>query len=115
MWAVRSSVQDTPLIDLSFSYLPSLVLAVLGGKEHDSIKIAATVTAALRWLFSHIVDAAISPALQPAALLLQRIVPYLGYIGSLTAWSWGTIKSCDRGTVVVRGVPGMAEHNMFFV
>jgi len=72
---------------------------VLSNKELDAIKRAVIITTALQWLFSHIPIAIIPLPLQPAALILERIVPYLGYIGTFIAWTWSTIKSYDKGAV----------------
>jgi hypothetical protein len=39
------------------------------------------------------------PALQPAILILQRIVPFVGYIGAFIAWSWSALKGFDQGGI----------------
>jgi hypothetical protein len=80
-----------------FSYLPPPVLAVLNDEALAATKRAAVITAALTWIFNNLPIDLLPPAVRPAAILLQRIVPYLGYIGTFIAWSWSTIKSYDVG------------------
>jgi hypothetical protein len=38
--------------------------------------------------------------LQPAVLILQTIVPFVGYIGAFIAWSWSAIKDFDKGSLL---------------
>ena len=40
------------------------------------------------------------PPLQPAVVVLQTIVPLVGYIGAFIAWSWGAIKDFDKGALL---------------
>lgn len=80
-----------------YSYLPPPVLVILSDKTLEATKRAAMITAALTWIFNNLPVNALPPAVRPAAILLQRIVPYLGYIGTFIAWSWSTIKSYDVG------------------
>ncbi|KIM45655.1 hypothetical protein M413DRAFT_345134 [Hebeloma cylindrosporum] len=78
-------------------YLPPPVLDILSDKTIEATKRAAMITAALTWIFNNLPVNALPPAVRPAAILLQRIVPYLGYIGTFISWSWSTIKSYDVG------------------
>lgn len=73
------------------------MLSVLSDKTVEATKRAAMITAALTWFFNNLPIDALPIAVRPAALLMQRIVPYLGYIGSFISWSWATIKSYDVG------------------
>ncbi|KAG7448089.1 uncharacterized protein BT62DRAFT_752856 [Guyanagaster necrorhizus] len=82
-------------------YLPPPVLTILSQGQLETTKRAATITAALTWLFTHIPISLLPPPIQPALLLLQKVVPYLGYIGSFISWSWSTIKGYDIGYGVI--------------
>ncbi|KDR67874.1 hypothetical protein GALMADRAFT_257765 [Galerina marginata CBS 339.88] len=82
-------------------YLPPPVLAVLSDKTLEATKRAAMITTALTWFFNNLPVTALPPPVQPAALLLQRIAPYLGYIGTFISWSWSTIKGYDIGYGVI--------------
>lgn len=55
------------------------------------------ITVALTWFFNNLPVAALPLAVRPALYLLQRLVPYLGYLGTFIAWSWNTIKTYDVG------------------
>jgi len=79
-------------------YLPPPVMAILSDKTLEATKRAAMITTALTWFFNHLPVDALPIAVRPAAILLQRLAPYLGYIGTFIAWSWSTIKSYDLGT-----------------
>ncbi|KAK0211099.1 hypothetical protein DFS33DRAFT_1240236, partial [Desarmillaria ectypa] len=76
-------------------YLPPPILAILSQEQLEASKRAAMIASALTWLFTHIPISLFPPPVQPALLLLQKIVPYLGYIGSFISWSWSTIKGYD--------------------
>ncbi|EDR00433.1 uncharacterized protein LACBIDRAFT_295792 [Laccaria bicolor S238N-H82] len=78
-------------------YLPPPVLAVLSDKTLEATKRAAMITTALTWFFNNLPITSFPAPLQPALLLLQRIAPFLGYIGTFISWSWSTIKSYDVG------------------
>ncbi|KAF8149350.1 hypothetical protein B0H34DRAFT_182774 [Crassisporium funariophilum] len=78
-------------------YLPPPVLAILSDKTLEAAKRAAMITTALTWFFNNLPITALPPAVRPALLLLQRLAPFLGYIGTFISWSWGTIKSYDVG------------------
>ncbi|KAJ3992674.1 hypothetical protein F5050DRAFT_1787368, partial [Lentinula boryana] len=55
------------------------------------------ISTALTWLFDNIPVAVVPPPLQPVLLLLQKIIPYVSYIGTFISWSWETIKGYDTG------------------
>ncbi|KAJ3510960.1 hypothetical protein NLJ89_g4375 [Agrocybe chaxingu] len=74
-------------------YLPPPVLAILSDKTIEATKRAAMITTALTWFFNNLPVSSLPLAVQPAALLLRRLAPYLGYIGTFISWSWSTIKS----------------------
>lgn len=78
-------------------YLPPPVLSILSDKQLEATKRAAMITTALTWFFGHIPITALPPQIQPAILLLQKLVPFVGYIGTFISWSWSTIKSYDIG------------------
>ncbi|KJA23460.1 hypothetical protein HYPSUDRAFT_1080755 [Hypholoma sublateritium FD-334 SS-4] len=78
-------------------YLPPPVLAILSDKTLEATKRAAMITTALTWFFNNLPISSLPPAVMPAALLFQRLAPFLGYIGTFISWSWSTIKSYDIG------------------
>lgn len=39
----------------------------------------------------------IPPQMHPVLTVLKSLVPYLGYVGGFIAWSWGAIKTFDKG------------------
>ncbi|KAF5328840.1 hypothetical protein D9619_011499 [Psilocybe cf. subviscida] len=78
-------------------YLPPPVMAILSDRTLEASKRAALITSALTWFFANLPITALPPPLQPAALLLQRIAPFLGYIGAFISWSWGVIEGYDVG------------------
>lgn len=78
-------------------YLPPPVLEILSDKQIEATKRAAMITSALTWFFSHLPISSLPIAVRPALLLLQTLVPYVGYIGTFISWSWSTIKSYDTG------------------
>ncbi|KAJ7649177.1 hypothetical protein B0H17DRAFT_1022494 [Mycena rosella] len=82
-------------------YLPPPVLALLDAQSVETAQQATTLTAALTWFFSNLPIAAFPPPLQPAMLLLQRLIPFGSYIGTFVSWSWGTIRGFDRGHGVI--------------
>ncbi|KAJ7702424.1 hypothetical protein B0H17DRAFT_1044301 [Mycena rosella] len=82
-------------------YLPPPVMASLTSDEAEAVKIASTITAALTWFLAHIHPATVPVALLPAFLLLQKLGPYVGYIGTFIAWIWGTVQGADKGLGVV--------------
>ncbi|KAF8069871.1 hypothetical protein FPV67DRAFT_1779390 [Lyophyllum atratum] len=82
-------------------YLPPPVVDILDDKQIEATKRAAMITTALTWFFSNIPLTALPPAVRPAVLLLQTLIPYVGYIGTFISWSWGTIKSYDTGHGVI--------------
>ncbi|KAJ6606607.1 hypothetical protein DFH09DRAFT_1017692 [Mycena vulgaris] len=82
-------------------YLPPPVIAKLSSEEAEAVKIATTITAALTWFLANVSPSAVPVPLIPAFLLLQKLGPYAGYIGTFIAWIWGTVKNADQGLGVV--------------
>ncbi|KAG5635050.1 hypothetical protein H0H81_012609 [Sphagnurus paluster] len=82
-------------------YLPPPVLDILNDKQLEASKRAALITTALTWFFSNIPLNSLPPSVRPALLLMQTLIPYIGYIGTFISWSWGTIKSYDTGHGVI--------------
>ncbi|KAF8185005.1 hypothetical protein K438DRAFT_1974207 [Mycena galopus ATCC 62051] len=82
-------------------YLPPPVMAHLTSDEMETIKIATTITAVLTWFLENVNISSIPPPLVPAFLLLQKLGPYVGYIGTLVSWIWGTVTNADKGHGVV--------------
>ena len=56
------------------------------------------ITTALQWLLGRVPLTLVPPQFRPGVLIARRLVPFLGYIGGFIAWSWGAMKSFDRGT-----------------
>ncbi|KAJ7756777.1 hypothetical protein DFH07DRAFT_1060701 [Mycena maculata] len=82
-------------------YLPPPVMASLNSDEAEVVKIATTVTAALTWFLANVSVSSVPVPLQPAFLLLQKLGPYAGYIGTFIAWIWGAVENADKGNGVV--------------
>jgi len=82
-------------------YFPPPVLDVLNNKRLETAKRAAIITTALQWLFSHIPLTLVPPQYRAGVLIAQRLVPFIGYIGGFVAWSWGAMKSFDKGQGIV--------------
>lgn len=82
-------------------FLPPPVLDILNDKELKFVNRAAMITTALTWFFNNLPINSLPLALRPTLLLLQRIAPYLGYIGTFISWTWSTIKSYDKGSGVI--------------
>ncbi|KAJ3848609.1 hypothetical protein EV368DRAFT_11483, partial [Lentinula lateritia] len=82
-------------------FLPPPVMAALNNDEMTLAKRAAMVSAALAWLFTQIPLAVLPPPVQPLVLVLQKIVPYISYIGTFISWSWETVKEYDTGYGVI--------------
>ncbi|KAJ3793796.1 hypothetical protein GGU11DRAFT_811680 [Lentinula aff. detonsa] len=82
-------------------FLPPPVMSILNDKEITLVKRAAMISTALTWFFANIPVAEFPPPLQPVLLLLQKIVPYVSYIGTFISWSWETIKGYDTGYGVI--------------
>ncbi|KAF7295161.1 hypothetical protein MIND_01054800 [Mycena indigotica] len=81
-------------------YLPPPVMAHLNAQQAEAVKIAGTITAALTWLLAHVDPSQVPPALLPVFLLVQKLGPYVGYIGTFIGWIWGTIQGKDKGNGV---------------
>jgi hypothetical protein len=71
---------------------------VLNNKRLEAAKRAAIITTALQWLLGQVPLSVLPPQFRPGLLVAQRLVPYIGYIGGFVAWSWGAMKSFDKGT-----------------
>ncbi|KAI9444638.1 hypothetical protein H4582DRAFT_832725 [Lactarius indigo] len=82
-------------------YLPPPVLDVLNNKRLEAAKRAAILTTALQWLLGQVPLTVVPPQFRPGLLVAQRLVPYLGYVGGFVAWSWGAMKSFDKGHGIV--------------
>ncbi|KAK1216371.1 hypothetical protein PQX77_020985 [Marasmius sp. AFHP31] len=82
-------------------FLPPPVLAILSDEQVEATKRVALITSSLTWFFANIPVAALPLPMQPALLMLQKLVPYLGYVGSLITWSWDAVKSFDTGHGVI--------------
>ncbi|KAJ3862531.1 hypothetical protein EV359DRAFT_44972, partial [Lentinula novae-zelandiae] len=82
-------------------FLPPPVMNILDNDEVTVVKRAAMISAALTWLFAQIPIAVFPPPLQPVVLLLQKIVPYISYIGTFISWSWEAVKEYDTGYGVI--------------
>ncbi|KAJ7445813.1 hypothetical protein B0H11DRAFT_1880137 [Mycena galericulata] len=82
-------------------YLPPPVMASLNSDEAETIKIASTITAALTWFLGNVSVDVVPVPLRPAFLLLQKLGPYAGYIGTFIAWIWGMVQNADKGNGVV--------------
>ncbi|KAL0066405.1 hypothetical protein AAF712_006447 [Marasmius tenuissimus] len=82
-------------------FLPPPVLAILSDEQVETTKRVALITSSLTWFFTNIPVAALPLPMQPALLMLQKLVPYLGYIGSLITWSWDAVKSFDTGHGII--------------
>ncbi|KAJ7700247.1 hypothetical protein B0H14DRAFT_2417353 [Mycena olivaceomarginata] len=82
-------------------YLPPPVLAILDDQSVEAAKQATVITAALTWFFSNLPVSTLPPPVQPAIILLQRLVPLVSYLGTFISWSWGTIRGFDRGHGVI--------------
>jgi len=82
-------------------YLPPPVLDVLNNSRLETAKRAAIITTALQWLLGQVPMTLIPPQFRIGLLIAQRIVPSLGYIGGFVAWSWGAMKTFDKGHGIV--------------
>ncbi|KAJ8094843.1 hypothetical protein PM082_010055 [Marasmius tenuissimus] len=82
-------------------FLPPPVMSILSDKSIEAVKRAALITTALTWMFSHLPLKMFPAPMQPALMMLQALVPYLGYIGTFISWSWGAVKSYDLGYGVI--------------
>ena len=103
-WGYRLYANFSLLIHLNNSigrYLPPPVLDILSDKTLEATKRAAMITTALTWFFDNLPISRLPPPVMPAALLFQRLAPFLGYIGTFISWSWSTIKSYDIGLSLI--------------
>ncbi|KAJ7197258.1 hypothetical protein GGX14DRAFT_375359 [Mycena pura] len=81
-------------------YLPPPIMAKLSSEEGEVLKIAGTITAALTWLLAHVDPYMVPPPLLPVFLLIRKLGPYVGYIGTFIAWIWGAVENEDKGNGV---------------
>jgi hypothetical protein len=72
-------------------------LDVLNNSRLEAAKRAAIITTALQWLLGRVPLSVVPPQFRAGVLIAQRLVPYIGYIGGFMAWSWGAMKSFDKG------------------
>ncbi|KAF7353729.1 hypothetical protein MVEN_01058100 [Mycena venus] len=82
-------------------YLPPPVLAVLDDQSVEAAKQATVITAALTWFFTNLPVSTFPPPVQPAIILLQKLVPLVSYLGTFISWSWSTIRGFDQGHGVI--------------
>ncbi|KAF5392381.1 hypothetical protein D9757_001500 [Collybiopsis confluens] len=82
-------------------FLPPPVIKILDNKEVEAAKRAAMISSALVWFFVHLPISMFPPPMQPMILVLQKIIPYITYIGTFISWSWSQIKSYDIGYGVI--------------
>ena len=73
------------------------MLDVLNNTRLEAAKRAAMITTALQWLLGHVPLTVVPPQFRVGVLVARRLVPYLGYVGGFVAWSWGAMKSFDKG------------------
>ncbi|KAJ3558549.1 hypothetical protein NM688_g862 [Phlebia brevispora] len=85
-------------------YLPPPVLEILDNQQIEGAKRAALLTAALKWVLDRVPMAILPPQARPAMKLFKKFAPYLGYVGSFVAWSWGSIRGFDKGQYSRNGV-----------
>jgi hypothetical protein len=79
--------------------MPPPVLEVLNNTRLETAKRAAILTTALQWLLGHVPLTVVPSQFRLGFVIAQRLVPYLGYIGGFVAWSWGAMKSFDKGRI----------------
>jgi hypothetical protein len=102
--------------------LPPPVLEVLDSKQLEGAKRAALLTTALKYALDRVPLALVPAPAQPAMRLCKAFTPYVGYVGSFAAWSWGAIKAFDKGHGVtlsatwllsIAVIPGTWDPNEF--
>ena len=103
-WGYRLSVEILSfqqhhilILSLYLRYLPPPVVAYLSEKTMHFAKRAQTISGILSWVLQFIPIAVLPPEAQVIVVLLQRIVPFIGYIGSFVSWMWGEVLSYDTG------------------
>ncbi|ESK96302.1 hypothetical protein Moror_7088 [Moniliophthora roreri MCA 2997] len=82
-------------------FLPPPVLEILSHEEVEATKRVSMIATSLSWMFANLPVTLFPPPMQPALLMLQKLLPYLSYIGTFISWSWDTIKSFDEGHGVI--------------
>jgi hypothetical protein len=78
-------------------YLPPPVLDILSDAQLATARKAALITTSLKWIVDSVPLAMVPVQLRPAMLMLKRLTPYVGYVGTFIAWSWERIKQKDGG------------------
>ncbi|KAF8345493.1 hypothetical protein F5887DRAFT_165428 [Amanita rubescens] len=82
-------------------YIPPPILEALDSTSLETTRRAALLTAALTWFFTNFPVHVLPITVRPVIILLQGLVPYLGYLGSILSWSWGSIRSYDEGYGII--------------
>ncbi|KAK2461062.1 hypothetical protein APHAL10511_006909 [Amanita phalloides] len=82
-------------------YIPPRVLDALDSTSVETSRRAALLTAALTWFFTNFPVNVLPIPVRPVIIILQGLVPYLGYLGGILSWSWGSIKSYDEGYGII--------------
>ncbi|KAF8625325.1 hypothetical protein AX15_005455 [Amanita polypyramis BW_CC] len=82
-------------------YVPPPVLDALDSTSIETSRRGALLTAALTWFFTNFPVNVLPPTVRPVIIILQGLVPYLGYLGGILSWSWGTVRSYDEGYGVI--------------
>ncbi|KAF7323204.1 hypothetical protein HMN09_00101000 [Mycena chlorophos] len=82
-------------------YIPPPAMEILDDQSIEAARQATLITSALTWFFSNLPLASFPPPMQPAILLLQRLVPLVSYLGTFISWSWGAIRSFDKGHGII--------------
>jgi len=90
-------------------YLPPSVMAALDSVSFKATTQAAMVTGALKWLLDQVPTMLVPPQFRPALMMMKRLGPIVGYVGVFVAWSWGRIKTHDKGNGVVRRQLGSCQ------
>lgn len=77
------------------------MLEILDSKQIEGAKRAALLTTALKYALDRVPMVMIPPQARPAMRMLKAFTPYLGYVGGFVAWSWGAVKSFDKGAMLM--------------
>lgn len=59
------------------------------------------LTTSLKWLLDRVPTLMVPPQMRASMKLVKALVPYLAYVGVFVAWSWGAIKSFDKGSLLL--------------
>jgi len=71
---------------------------VLNNQRLEAAKRAAIITTALQWLLGRVPLTLVPSQFRAGILIARQLVPFLGYIGGFVAWSWGAMKTFDKGS-----------------